>query len=75
MIKSDSCDETMRAKLNKRSQNRKNPHVGSSLDDFLKREGIFEEVETQAIGEVTAWQRRKSCAKRKIGQKRRTNSV
>jgi len=48
----------MRAKFNERTQPRKNPHVGSSLDDFLKQEGIFEEVQTQAIGEVKAWQRK-----------------
>ncbi len=31
-------------------------HVGSSIDDFLKKEGIFEEAQTQAIREVVAWQ-------------------
>jgi predicted XRE-type DNA-binding protein len=31
-------------------------HVGSSLDDLLKQEGIFEEAEGQAIKEVIAWQ-------------------
>ncbi len=34
----------------------KNPHVGSSLDDFMKEEGFFEEAGTQAIKEVIAWQ-------------------
>ena len=34
----------------------KNPHVGSSLDDFMKDEGFFEEASTQAIKEVIAWQ-------------------
>jgi antitoxin HicB len=33
-----------------------NPHIGSSLDDFLKEEGVFEELQTQAIKEVVAWQ-------------------
>ena len=33
-----------------------NPHVGSSLDDFMKEEGFFEEASTQAIKEVIAWQ-------------------
>jgi len=33
-----------------------NPHIGGSLDDFLKEEGIYEEVQTQAIKEVVAWQ-------------------
>jgi hypothetical protein len=27
-------------------------HMGSSVDDFLKEEGIFEESQTQAIKEV-----------------------
>lgn len=33
-----------------------NKHIGSSLDDFLKEEGIFEETQTRAIKEVVAWQ-------------------
>ena len=35
---------------------KKNPHVGSSLDDFLKTEGVFEELQTEAIKEVLACQ-------------------
>jgi hypothetical protein len=31
-------------------------HMGSSIDDFLKEEGIFEEARVQAISEVVAWQ-------------------
>ena len=31
-------------------------HMGSSIDDFLKHEGIFEEAQAQAIKEVVAWQ-------------------
>ena len=31
------------------------PHLGSSLDDFLKEEGIFEQTQTRAIKEVIAW--------------------
>jgi antitoxin HicB len=34
----------------------KNPCIGSSLDDFVKEEGFFEEASTQAIKEVIAWQ-------------------
>ena len=33
-----------------------NRHIGSSLDDFLKEEGLFEELQTRAIKEVIAWQ-------------------
>lgn len=34
----------------------KNPHVGDSFDEFLKEEGIFEEVQATAIKRVLAWQ-------------------
>jgi plasmid maintenance system antidote protein VapI len=30
--------------------------MGSSIDDFLKEEGIFEEAQSQAVKEVVAWQ-------------------
>ena len=30
-------------------------HMGSSMDDFLKEEGIFEEAQTLAVKEVVAW--------------------
>ncbi|NOS73496.1 MAG: XRE family transcriptional regulator [Methyloglobulus sp.] len=30
--------------------------LGSSFDDFLKEEGIYEEVQTVAIKRVIAWQ-------------------
>ena len=33
-----------------------NPYIGSSLDDFLKEDGILEEVEAIAIKRVLAWQ-------------------
>jgi antitoxin HicB len=31
-------------------------HMGSSVDDFLRDEGIFEEAQAQAVKEVVAWQ-------------------
>ena len=31
-------------------------HIGSSLDDFLKDEGVFDEAQAQAVKEVVAWQ-------------------
>jgi antitoxin HicB len=33
-----------------------NPHFGSSFEDFLKEEGIYEEVTNHAIKRVLAWQ-------------------
>jgi antitoxin HicB len=37
-----------------------NQHIGSPFEDFLKEEGIFEEVQVQAIKEVLAWQIRQA---------------
>ena len=34
----------------------KKKHEGSSLDAFLKQEGVFDEFQTAAIKEVIAWQ-------------------
>ena len=31
-------------------------HHGSSLDDFLKDEGVFEETQALAVKEVVVWQ-------------------
>jgi antitoxin HicB len=33
-----------------------NPHIGSRFSDFLKEEGIYEEVTAHAIKRVLAWQ-------------------
>ena len=40
--------------------------TGSSIDDFLKDEGIFEEAQAQAITEIENWQRAEVLKKRKI---------
>jgi uncharacterized protein YaaW (UPF0174 family) len=34
----------------------KNPHTGSSFDDFLKEEGIYEKCAASALKKVLAWQ-------------------
>jgi antitoxin HicB len=33
-----------------------NQHIGSPFEDFLKEEGIYEEVQAHAVKEVLAWQ-------------------
>jgi len=48
---------------------RKN-HIGSDIDDFTKREGIFEESQTQAVKEVVAWQLDEAMKKQKISKNR-----
>ncbi|HYB89788.1 MAG TPA: hypothetical protein VEC38_01955 [Candidatus Binataceae bacterium] len=46
----------------------RNKHMGSSVDDFLKEEGIFEEA--QAVKEVVAWQLAEAMKKKKISKNR-----
>jgi antitoxin HicB len=45
-------------------------HMGSSIDDFLKNEGIFEEAQAQAIKEVIAWQLAEAMKERKISKRK-----
>jgi predicted XRE-type DNA-binding protein len=45
-------------------------HMGSSIDDFLKEEGIFEEAQAQAIKEVVAWQLGQAMKKKRISKSR-----
>jgi hypothetical protein len=45
-------------------------HMGSSIDSFLKEEGIFEETQAQAIKEVVAWQLAEAMKKQKISKNR-----
>lgn len=46
----------------------KNPHIGGSFDDFLKEEGILEEVQTTAIKRVLAWQLGEAMKAQKISK-------
>ncbi len=43
-------------------------HMGSSIDDFLKEEGGFEEAQAQAVKEVVAWQLAEAMKKKKISK-------
>jgi antitoxin HicB len=43
-------------------------NLGSSIDDFMKEEGVFEEAEAQAIKEVVAWQLAKAMKKKNISK-------
>lgn len=36
--------------------NKTNPHRGSTLDDFLKEEGIYDAARAEAVTRVVAWQ-------------------
>ena len=45
-----------------------NQHMGSTIDDFMKEEGIFEEAQAQAIKEVIALQLAEAMKERKISK-------
>ena len=45
-------------------------HMGSSIDDFMKQEGIFEETQAQAVKEVVAWQLAEAMKRKKISKSR-----
>ncbi len=45
-------------------------NLGSSIDDFLKTENVFEEAQAQAVKEVVAWQLAQAMKRRKISKAR-----
>jgi antitoxin HicB len=45
-------------------------HHGSSLDDFLKEENIFNEAQTLAIKEVVVWQLTEAMEKQSLSKTR-----
>ncbi|MGH8223577.1 MAG: Fis family transcriptional regulator [Woeseiaceae bacterium] len=49
---------------------RKNKHIGSTLDEFLREEGVLEEFEARAIKEVVAWQLQQAMKQRKLSKAR-----
>ena len=52
----------------RKSSKTRTKHMGSSIDDFLKEEGIFEEAQAQAVKEVVAWQLDEAMRKQKISK-------
>lgn len=47
---------------------KKNKHIGSTLDDFLEEEGVFEAFQARAIKEVVAWQLQQAMKRRKLSK-------
>lgn len=47
-----------------------NRHRGSSIDDFLKEEGVFEEFQARAIKEVIAWQLAQAMKEQNLSKRR-----
>ena len=56
----------------------RNKHLGSSLDDFLKEEGIYEEVQERAIKKVVVYQileamRKQALTKTEMARRMKTS--
>ncbi len=47
-----------------------NRHMGSSIDDFLREEGVLEEFQARSIKEVIAWQLNQAMKERKLSRRR-----
>ncbi len=47
---------------------KKNKHIGSFFDDFLKDDGIYEEAESHAVKRVIAWQLEQAMKDAKISK-------
>jgi antitoxin HicB len=47
---------------------KRNPHHGSTVDDFLAEEGVLEEFRAIAIKEVIAWQIEQEMKKKKLSK-------
>jgi hypothetical protein len=48
--------------------NKRNKHIGSSLEDFLREEGVLEETRAVALKETLAWQVQQAMEKEKISK-------
>jgi hypothetical protein len=60
--------EDERNQAGKRTGAMSKKHMGSSIDDFLKEEDIFEETQAQAVKEVIAWQLAEAMKKQRISK-------
>ena len=52
------------------NKKKRNKHHGSSIDLFLKEEGVLERFQAVAIKEVIAWQVQKAMKERKLSKNR-----
>ena len=52
------------------TKKKRNRHHGSSIDSFLKEEGVLEPFQAAAIKEVIAWQVQKAMKERRLSKNR-----
>jgi antitoxin HicB len=54
---------------------KKNQHWGSSLDDFLKEEGVYETFKAQAEKEAIIWQLQEAMKAQKISSRTQVDKL
>lgn len=47
---------------------KKNPRIGSKLDDFLREDGVLDQFRAVAAKEVIAWQIQEAMTERKVSK-------
>jgi antitoxin HicB len=47
---------------------KRNKHIGSALDEFLKEEGVLEETRAAVLKETLAWQVQQAMKKEKLSK-------
>ena len=50
------------------STKKRNPRLGSSFDDFLRDEGVYEKTQASAIKHVLAWQLEQAMQKNSLSK-------
>lgn len=54
---------------------KKNPHTGSSFDDFLKEEGIYEEVKAETAKRLVAMRLAQAMKKRRMSKNKMAKAM
>jgi antitoxin HicB len=54
---------------------KKNPHIGSSFEDFVAEEGLLEDCTNTAMKRVVAWQVEQAMKERSDGRSQRPAAV
>ena len=50
------------------TKRKKHPRLGSSVDDFLKEEGVLDRFQAIAVKEVIAWQTQQAMKQKKLSK-------
>ena len=53
----------------------KQEHIGSKLDDFLKRDGLLAECEAGALKRAVAWQIEREMKRRRLAPAENPNGI